>query len=113
MATEKHDDPELKNTSWPDAALITCDPRAVDEASRAGVGRKVSLTVGAKTNDLHRRPVEVKRRVKLVSDGTYTDPRQKNITRMGTTAVIRVDATDLILTSYMVMQTELAPFLSV
>jgi microcystin degradation protein MlrC len=104
---------ELKNANWPDATLIIRDPQAVGEASRAGVGREVNLTVGAKTDDLHGRPVEVKGRVKLLSDGTYADPRQRTITRMGTAAVIGIGATDLILTEHMVVQAELAPFLSV
>jgi microcystin degradation protein MlrC len=104
---------ELKNADWPDATLIIRDPQAVGEASRASVGREVNLTVGAKTDDLHGRPVEVKGRVKLLSDGTYADPRQRTITRMGTTAVIGIGATDLILTEHMALQAELAPFLSV
>jgi microcystin degradation protein MlrC len=104
---------ELKNADWPDATLIIRDPEAVGEACRAGVGREVNLTVGAKTDDLHGRPVGVKGRVKLLSDGTYADPRQKTIARMGTTAVIASGATDLVLTQHMVVQAELAPFLSV
>ena len=104
---------ELKKADWPDATLIIRDPQAVNEASRAGIGRELTLTVGGKSDVLHGRPVEVKGRVKLLSDGTFIDPRQRTITRMGTTAVVRSGATDLVLTEHMVVQAELAPFLSV
>jgi len=104
---------ELKNADWPDAALIIRDPQAANEASQAGIGKDVSLTVGGKSDNLHGSPVDVKGTVRTLSDGTYTDPRQKTITKMGTTAVIRSGQTDLILTGYNVIQAELAPFLSV
>jgi len=104
---------ELKNASWPDAALIIRDPEAVNEASKAGIGSEVSLTVGGKTDGLHGKPVEIQGRVKMLSDGTYMDLSQKTLTRMGATAVICSGATDLILTEHMVMQANRAPFLSV
>jgi len=104
---------ELKNANWPDAALIIRDPQAAREASLAGIGTELSLTVGGKSDGLHGSPVEIKGTVKMLSDGTYLDPRQKTITRMGATAVIRSGETDLITTSHMVEQAEPAPFLSV
>jgi len=104
---------ELRNANWPDAALIIRDPQAANEASQAGIGKYVSLTVGGKSDNLHGSSVEIKGTVRMLSDGTYTDPRQKTITKMGTTAVIRSGQTDLIVTGYNVIQAELAPFLSV
>jgi len=104
---------ELKKANWPDATLIIRDPQAVDESSRLGIGRVVNLTVGGKSDDLHGRPVEVKGKVKMLSDGVFVDPRQKTLTNMGTTAVIGAGETALILTEHMVVQSELAPFLSV
>jgi microcystin degradation protein MlrC len=104
---------ELKNSDWPDATLIIRDPQAASEASQAGIGKETCLTVGGKADNLHGSPVEIKGTVRMLSDGTYLDPRQKTITRMGVTAVIRSGETDLITTSHMVEQAEPAPFLSV
>jgi microcystin degradation protein MlrC len=104
---------ELRNANWPDAALIIRDPQAANESSQAGIGKYVSLTVGGKSDNLHGSSVEIKGTVRMLSDGTYTDPRQKTITKMGTTAVIRSGQTDLIVTGYNVIQAEPAPFLSV
>jgi microcystin degradation protein MlrC len=104
---------ELRNANWPDAALIIRDPQAANEASQAGIGKDVSLTVGGKSDSLHGSPVEIKGAIRMLSDGTYTDPRQKTITKMGTTVVVRSGETDLIVTGYNVIQAELAPFLSV
>jgi microcystin degradation protein MlrC len=104
---------ELRNTNWPDAALIIRDPQAAKEASQAGIGKEVRLTVGGKSDGLHGSAVEIKGAVKMLSDGTYIDPRQKTTTKMGTTAVIRSRETDLILTEHTVIQAEPAPFLSV
>jgi microcystin degradation protein MlrC len=104
---------ELKNADWPDAALIIRDPEAVRDAARAGIGKEVNLLVGGKSDNLHGRPVEIKGVVRALSDGTYVDPRQRTVVRMGTTAVIRCRSTDLVLTEYMAIQAEPAPFLSV
>ena len=104
---------ELRNANWPDAALIIRDPQAANEASQAGIGREVRLTVGGKADNLHGSSVEIKGTVKMLSDGTYIDMRQKTTTKMGTTAVIRSGETDLILTGYTVIQAEPSPFLSV
>jgi len=104
---------ELENANWPDATLIIRDPRAANEASQAGTGREVRLTVGGKSDNLHGSPVEIKGTVKMLSDGTHVDTRQKTVARMGTTAVIQSGETDLILTGYTVIQAEPAPFFSV
>jgi microcystin degradation protein MlrC len=104
---------ELKKMSWPDAALIIRDRIAADEVTKVGIGKQASLTIGAKSDGLHGRPVEVEGTVKTLSDGTYVDPRQNTTVNMGKTAVIRAGETDLIVTSHMVVQSEVAPFLSV
>lgn len=51
-----------------------CDPDAVRECIVAGVGATVDLAVGAVTDDLHGRPVQVRGRVRLLHDGTWEDP---------------------------------------
>jgi microcystin degradation protein MlrC len=104
---------ELKKASWPDAALIIRDRIAADEATKVGIGKQATLTLGAKSDDLHGQPVDMEGTVKTLSDGTYVDPRQNTVVSMGKTAVIRAGETDLIVTSHMVVQSEVAPFLSV
>lgn len=53
-----------------------CDPEAVDLLVRAGVGADVGLPLGNKVSlagiGLHKAPMQVKGRVKAISDGSYT-----------------------------------------
>ena len=51
------------------------DPDSVRMCVGAGVGGEVSIEVGAKTDDLHGRPVAVTGRVTRLSDGKYEDTR--------------------------------------
>lgn len=50
------------------------DPEAVARCITAGVGAVVSLEVGAKTDDLHGRPVAVTGTVTRISDGKFEEP---------------------------------------
>ena len=70
----------------------------------AGVGGEVSIEVGAKTDDLHGKPVAVTGRVTRLSDGKYEDTRPKHggyrFCDGGTTAVLETsDDHTLVLTS--------------
>ncbi len=47
------------------------DPEAVQACVAAGVGSEVTLDVGAKTDQMHGKPVRVTGRVRAVTDGTY------------------------------------------
>ena len=51
------------------------DPEAVRRCVEAGVGGEVSIEVGAKTDDLHGKPVAVTGRVTRLSEGKYEDTR--------------------------------------
>ena len=51
------------------------DPEAVGRCVEAGVGGEVSIEVGAKTDDLHGKPVAVSGRVTRLSEGKYEDTR--------------------------------------
>lgn len=53
--------------------LTLKDPAAVDACVSAGVGAKLSLEVGAKTDGLHGSPVRVTAVVKGLSDGRWED----------------------------------------
>src|SRR5579859_1366982 len=50
------------------------DPDAVSACVAAGVGSKISLDVGGKTDDMHGRPVAVTGVVRCISDGKFEEP---------------------------------------
>ncbi|MGM0401005.1 MAG: M81 family metallopeptidase [Chloroflexota bacterium] len=47
------------------------DPEAAARAARAGVGATVELSVGGKSNSIYGPPVEIKGRVRAITDGIY------------------------------------------
>ena len=51
-----------------------CDPAAVDQCVRAGVGGTVSLYAGGHTDDLHGDPVQLTGRVRHLDQGRFEDP---------------------------------------
>jgi microcystin degradation protein MlrC len=72
-----------------------CDPAAVAACAGAGVGATVALSVGARIDDRHGRPMAVTGRVRLLSDGQFEDPRPTHggwrYFDAGTTAVLETD----------------------
>ncbi len=88
------------------------DPEAVAACVAAGVGQRVTLWVGAKTDDLHGKPVEVNGRVRVISDGRFEEPTPTHggfrFFDGGTTVVL--DTTDehtLVVTSRLVGNTSI------
>ncbi|MCC6179315.1 MAG: M81 family metallopeptidase [Chloroflexi bacterium] len=88
------------------------DPEAVQQCIAAGVGAELTLPVGAKTDDMHGRPVTVTGTVRVLADGHYEDPTPTHggfrFFNAGTMAVL--DTTDghtLVLTSQRVGNTSL------
>ena len=80
------------------------DPESVRRCVEAGVGGEVNLRVGAKTDDLHGKPVAVTGRVTRLSDGKYEDTRPTHggyrFFDGGTSAVLETtDDQTLLLTS--------------
>jgi microcystin degradation protein MlrC len=77
------------------------DPAAVQQAMNAGVGKAVSLTVGAKTDKFHGDPVDISGRVRTIHDGLYTASTRFNAgtVHRGPTVVIDCDGTEVVLTS--------------
>ena len=80
------------------------DPEAVAACVAAGVGGEISLEVGAKTDDMHGRPVTVTGIVKTASDGKYpvTRPNHGGRVTGDSGQTVRLDTTDghtLLLTS--------------
>ncbi len=80
---------------------IIADPASVAQAVDAGVGNRVTLNVGGKTDDMHGDPVTLDAYVKTISDGVYLrkGPMARGATdRMGRTAVITKGGIEVILT---------------
>ncbi len=82
------------------AVVALADPESVAQACSAGVGAEVTLRVGGKTDDWHGEPVEVRGRVRLISDGRYVHTgswmtgREMN---MGRSVVLACDGVTLLL----------------
>jgi microcystin degradation protein MlrC len=86
-----------------DAVVVIADAESVDRAIQAGIGALVSLKVGAKADDWHGKPVPVTGRVRLISDGIYTNKgtyMTGQVVRMGRTCVLSCDGVTLALTEY-------------
>ncbi len=58
--------------------IVLYDPEAVRACVQAGVGAEVSLKVGAKTDNMHGRPVPIRGRVRVLADGKYFDQQVRH-----------------------------------
>ena len=99
---------ELKRWEWPRATLIIRDEEVVEEAIRAGIGEEIRTRVGGKTDNLHGEPVDVKARVKTLSDGVFYNPLLRRWIDVGRTVVLRTGETDIVVTS-LPMQSQVHP----
>ena len=80
---------------------VIADPESVAKAVEAGVGNRVQLNVGGKTDTQHGAPVALTGSVKTLSDGRFIlkGPMGRGtVGQMGTTAVIQVGGIEIILT---------------
>ena len=80
---------------------VIADPESVDQAVKAGVGNRVQLNVGGKTDTQHGAPVALMGSVKALSDGRFIlkGPMGRGtVGQMGTTAVVQVGGIEIILT---------------
>jgi microcystin degradation protein MlrC len=80
------------------------DPESVEACVKAGAGAQVTLRVGAKTDDMHGKPVKVTGTVRTIFEGSWEDPGATHggyrFYNAGTS--VRLDTTDghtLVLTS--------------
>jgi len=55
-----------------------CDPQAVSACVAGGVRSRVTVSVGAKTDDRHGAPVEVTGIVRTISDGRFEEPTPRH-----------------------------------
>ncbi len=77
------------------------DPAAVKLAIQAGVGKQVTLTVGARIDQFHGDPVEISGRVRTIQDGVFSASTRFNAGtyHRGPTVLIDCAGTEVILTS--------------
>jgi microcystin degradation protein MlrC len=60
------------------AFVCLYDPQAVLQAERAGVGNRVRLVMGGKTDDLHGPPIEAEVDVVSLADGRFEEPEPRH-----------------------------------
>jgi microcystin degradation protein MlrC len=90
--------------------VVIADREAQQAAFRAGVGATFDMPVGGKTDSLHGKPVRVRGRVKLLSDGNYVETEVRHgggrYYRMGLTAVIDAEGSTPDLRNVLIVTSE-------
>ena len=85
----------LHERRTPGAFVALNDPESVRQAAAAGVGHKVQLSVGGKTDDLHGPPLAATFTVRGIYEGKLTEPKPRHGGRiafdMGQTAIVETE----------------------
>jgi len=75
--------------------VCLCDPNSVAQAVKAGVSAKIEMQLGAKSDDLHGKPLVVQVTVVSLHDGKFEEPepRHGGFTKcdQGPTAILRTE----------------------
>ena len=86
---------ELLRQGVTGAMVVLYDPEAVAQCTEAGVMQQVQLRVGAKTDRLHGDPVEIRGRVRILSDGLFEETQVRHggwrFNDQGITAVVETE----------------------
>jgi microcystin degradation protein MlrC len=86
---------EFHRRSLGPAFVCLYDPEAVRRAEAAGIGSRLTLSVGGKTDRLHGEPLQAEFRVVRVSDGRFEEPEARHgglrHFDQGRTAVVATD----------------------
>jgi microcystin degradation protein MlrC len=86
---------EIMRQNVANALVILFDPQAVVDCIAAGVRNQIEITVGAKTDKLHGRPIKVKGRVRLISDGIFIETQVRHggwgMNDQGATSIVETD----------------------
>jgi microcystin degradation protein MlrC len=80
---------------------VIADPGAVTQATLAGVGNRVSLSLGGKTDDRHGPPVGMDAYVRLISDGEFIQQGPMGTgsrAHMGRTVVLVANGVEVVVT---------------
>ncbi len=78
------------------------DPEVVQKAIEVGVGQPIQTSLGAKTDDLHGKPIDIEGRVRLIYNGRYQYKGEMSRGAwgdMGKTAVIHMNGIDVMVCS--------------
>ena len=84
------------------AFAMLCDPIAVQEAIKAGVGNSIELTLGGRHGPLHGPPLRVVAKIRTITDGriVLTHMMRGYPLNLGPAVGIKVGEVDIILTSH-------------
>ena len=88
---------------------------AVQQATKAGVGAEIEVSLGGHTDVAMGAPVKAKAIVKMLSDGSFRNDGPMNAgveTSMGPTAVLRIGGIDVVTISSRIQTIDLQVFLS-
>ena len=91
------------------------DPAAVQQATQAGVGAEIEVSLGGHTDAAMGAPIKTKAIVKMLSDGRFKNDGPMNAgveTAMGPTAVLRIGSIDVVTISNRIQTIDLQVFLS-
>src|SRR5882724_5672887 len=91
------------------------DPAAVQQATKAGVGAEIEVSLGGHTDPTMGAPITAKAAVKMLSDGSFRNDGPMNAgveTGMGPTAVLRIGGVDVVTISNRIQTIDLQVFLS-
>lgn len=96
---------EIHTRGGPNTFVCLYDPIAVDQVITAGVGSRMTLTMGGRMDDDHGPPLEASVRVRSIHDGCFTESEVRHggatAFDMGITAVVVTDTgLTVSLTSY-------------
>jgi microcystin degradation protein MlrC len=79
----------------PRTFVAICDPKAVEQARDAGVGRKLTMSIGGKVDDQHGPPLVAPVTVMGIYDGHLHEPEARHGGKthfdMGPTAILQTD----------------------
>jgi microcystin degradation protein MlrC len=91
---------EMLRQGATDGVVCLFAPEEARQGAAAGVGQVLRLTVGGKVDRLHGDPVTVTGRVRVLHDGTYTEPAVrhggKRTNHMGLTALVEIEGRNLL-----------------
>lgn len=86
---------EIVHRKLPKSFVCLYDPQAVQAASASGIGARVWLTMGGKTDDLHGPPLDCDVTCRGLYDGHFEEPQPRHggftVMDQGPTAVVETD----------------------
>lgn len=83
------------------AFAMLCDPEAVQEVIKAGVGNKIDFSIGGRHGPLHGSPLKVSAKIRTITDGriTLTHMMRGLKLNLGPSVGIKVGDVDIVITS--------------